>query len=155
MRVCSKCKKLREECEFWKRNNRKSGLNSECKECAKERRTKAYRENKEDFREKRKIYYRKNRDKLCAGQVESQKDNKRYRKYQNKRLIEKRKGNDQKFLARQIVHIALKGKMIIKPEVCTQCMSREKIEAHHEDYSKPLEILWVCYECHRAIHRRM
>ena len=29
------------------------------------------------------------------------------------------------------------------------------VEAHHEDYSKPLEVIWLCRECHLEHHSSM
>ena len=29
-----------------------------------------------------------------------------------------------------------------------------KIQGHHFDYDKPLEVTWVCFECHKQIHKR-
>lgn len=155
MKVCSKCRNEKEDTEFWKRNNRSSGVNSECKECAKARRTKNYKEKNAEFREKRKEYYRKNREKLAANQVESQKGNVRYRKYQNKYLMKKRKSGDKKFLARHILFLAVKGKMIFRPEECSQCNVKGKIEAHHTNYDKPLDVTWICVKCHRALHKKL
>ena len=154
MKICSKCLEEKDNSSFWKRNNRKSGVNSECKDCAKSRRTKSYKENIIKCREKRKEYYNKNRDKLCGGQVESQKGNVRYRKYQNKYLTRKRKQGDIRFIARQILGLAVKAGMLKKPEVCSTCFCYGRIEGHHMDYMKPLDIVWVCSKCHKAIHKK-
>lgn len=153
MKKCSKCLIEKSEDLFWKRNNRKSAVNSECKSCCSERRRKFYAENNIDILQKRKKYYLENREKFFQYVKKYQKNNPKYRKYQNQYLIKKRKSHDQKFLARQIVQLALKGKMIFKPLQCARCESMEKIEAHHEDYARPLDILWVCYPCHRMIHK--
>ena len=40
----------------------------------------------------------------------------------------------------------------IKPEPCAICFA-EKTEAHHEDYTKPFHIIWLCLKCHKDIHR--
>lgn len=52
--------------------------------------------------------------------------------------------------ARQQVRIAVRsGAMVRKPcEVCGE----PKTEAHHEDYSKPLEVMWLCHVHHRKQH---
>jgi len=34
---------------------------------------------------------------------------------------------------------------------CEQC-SKPNAQAHHEDYSKPLEIIWLCRSCHTFKH---
>lgn len=35
-----------------------------------------------------------------------------------------------------------------------KCFCGKKGEAHHEDYSKPLEITWVCRTHHMELHRK-
>jgi hypothetical protein len=27
-----------------------------------------------------------------------------------------------------------------------------KTEAHHTDYSRPLDVVWLCKHCHRLLH---
>jgi hypothetical protein len=42
------------------------------------------------------------------------------------------------------------GKLIRQP--CQAC-GNEQSEAHHEDYSKPLDVKWLCRKHHAALHR--
>ena len=37
------------------------------------------------------------------------------------------------------------------PTTCDACES-EPEEAHHHDYSLPLEVMWLCVSCHRTVH---
>jgi len=49
-----------------------------------------------------------------------------------------------------------KNKHILeKPAVCHHCQlpSKRPLHAHHEDYSKPLDVVWLCSACHRFFHR--
>ena len=48
------------------------------------------------------------------------------------------------------VKYALKRKKIER-EPCIIC-DRPNAEAHHEDYSRPLDIVWLCREHHRGLH---
>ena len=61
--------------------------------------------------------------------------------------------------ARNAVERAIKNGRLV-PQPCEHCGKqfrlsdgRNGIQAHHDDYSKPLEIRWLCYLCHRAEHR--
>jgi len=49
------------------------------------------------------------------------------------------------------------GRVLPKP--CEDCGQKHsprpgetKLHAHHEDYAKPLEVVWLCPRCHRARH---
>lgn len=39
----------------------------------------------------------------------------------------------------------------LRPEPCADCGSPH-VEMHHPDYSKPLQVEWLCRPCHLAVH---
>jgi ribosomal protein S27AE len=39
----------------------------------------------------------------------------------------------------------------LKKEPCAICAA-SKVHAHHKDYSKPLEVVWLCARCHHRLH---
>lgn len=57
--------------------------------------------------------------------------------------------------ARKAIANAVQRKRIIKPEVCNSCGVSCNPEAHHSDYSKPFDVLWVCKKCHHEIHDQL
>jgi ribosomal protein S27AE len=63
-----------------------------------------------------------------------------------------RENNTLKCRARYEVRKALRiGTLKKKP--CEICGSL-KTEAHHDDYSKPLDVRWLCKDCHADVHAR-
>src|SRR5690606_19200737 len=53
------------------------------------------------------------------------------------------------------VHMALRRGEITRTRFCEICGGDNKghsLDAHHEDYSKPLKIKWLCRSCHRRLH---
>jgi ribosomal protein S27AE len=61
-----------------------------------------------------------------------------------------RKRNPEKVRAHWIVSNAIRyGKL--KRQPCEKC-GNKKSHAHHADYSKPLEIKWLCHKCHWLEH---
>jgi hypothetical protein len=40
----------------------------------------------------------------------------------------------------------------LKKLPCRRC-GDQKAEKHHEDYGKPLEVIWLCRFCHLSLHR--
>lgn len=128
---------------------------------------------KEELRKKQKIYYDLNREKLCEKSrnyskylTDEQKKKKReYHKiWRNsqagkeylKNIWKQRKQTYKiHYKASEKVKDAIKSGKLIRAEKCMLCLSNEKIEAHHPDYNKPLDVVWVCQKCHRMLHRGM
>ena len=38
---------------------------------------------------------------------------------------------------------------------CEVCSTLEKVQGHHEDYDKPLEVRWLCPKHHKARHKEL
>ena len=57
--------------------------------------------------------------------------------------------------ARVIVYRHVRKGTLEKPKVCSSCQLEKNLEGHHKDYSKPLNVTWLCRQCHADEHRRM
>lgn len=118
------------------------------KYCSDNCRTKALREqwrmysknkDKEQKRKYLKEYYIKNRVLKDPKPLLTKEENRELRRL---RAIEHREKYPEKIRARQEVRNAIKrGDLVRLP--CEKC-GKEKTEAHHEDYSKPLMVKWLC-----------
>ena len=74
------------------------------------------------------------------------KNNYYYKKRQKAKFPEKIKAGEK-------VYRALKSGKLIKPDNCGACKRRtSRLNAHHEDYDKPLKVAWLCVGCHRKKH---
>lgn len=162
--LCSKCKYEKNEDRFEFRKDR-GCFRTVCKDCKNERirtkypeisedlskRRKEIRvENKEGFNEKARERYWKNRDIL----LDKARNRPGYGKCDHRRVKAWREVNKYKCSAHQAVARAIKKGSITKPERCQVCGSCEKLNAHHYDYQKPLEVVWLCIPCHKKIHSK-
>jgi hypothetical protein len=57
-------------------------------------------------------------------------------------------------LARRAVHRALASGQLVKGP-CEVCGTEEGVEAHHADYSRPLDVTWLCIQHHAERHGRV
>ena len=82
------------------------------------------------------------------------KQGKEFRKRHSDRLYEKvkksRREHPEKWYARGVVAYALK-RGDIKKGPCVVC-GVTKTQAHHPDYSKPLDVIWMCSLHHNRFH---
>lgn len=62
--------------------------------------------------------------------------------------------NPHKHKARKQAQRAHRRGLLRAPDVCESCKGEGPLHKHHDDYSKPLEIRWLCVKCHRVTHRR-
>jgi transposase-like protein len=59
--------------------------------------------------------------------------------------------------AQNIVELAIQKRILVRPELCQNCKGRGNsrgIHAHHHDYNKPLDVMWLCQPCHYEWHRK-
>lgn len=167
-KVCRKCKDEKMLTEFVRRKNCKDGFDSLCKSCAhgleklwrqqnpdkKNEIRSRYRENnREVIRLQDQTNYAKNPGKFqeaVKGRMEKYLNGKGgITKEQNKILY------PEKHEARKILTANIRSGKVIRPSECSSCKVKlGRIEGHHEAYTKPLEVVWLCCKCHRALHRK-
>jgi hypothetical protein len=63
-----------------------------------------------------------------------------------------RRANPEKRAAQAKVLRAVKNGTLVKPDRCTKCRRATRLEGHHEDYTQPLVVIWLCSSCHRRHH---
>jgi len=118
---------------------------------------KYYKEHKKELREysrKKIIEYRKNLDYVTKEKEYYKnwysKNGRNRAKDYIKKICEWRNSNPEKVKAQQLLQYAVK-KNVIQKEHCKVC-GNNKTVAHHVDYSRPLNVIWLCQQCHKNVH---
>ena len=153
MKECFKCGEAKPLSEFYKHKGMKDGRLNKCKECNKADVSRNYRANIAHYKE-----YEKRRS-LLPHRVEARE---KYAKTANGREAGNRGSkawadrNRIKRGASTLVGNAVRDGRIFKPNFCTNCgNSPKRLHGHHEDYSKPLDVVWLCPGCHKQRHKEM
>jgi hypothetical protein len=150
MKVCRECNVEQPLSEFYKHAAMGDGHLNKCKSCVKQRVNKHREENIEKAREydrKRAMFPHRVQARMKYIQTEQGKQSR-------KKSMEKYYVTyPMKHAAHVITGNAVRDKKIEKQTKCSECKSTKKIEAHHDDYTKPLEVRWLCNACHRAWHK--
>ncbi len=134
---CFKCKTVKNLDEFYKHKKMADGHLGKCKKCTKSDVLGHRASNIERIRA-----YDRERGKLphrVAAQIARTKIWRRL--------------NPEKYAAHLLLNNAVRSGKIKKPRKCSQCKKARLIMGHHEDYTKPLEVIWVCQECHKEIEK--
>jgi hypothetical protein len=132
-KICFKCGEEKLISEFYNHPKMKDGILGKCKSCTK----KDVKEN----RIKNQEYY---------IEYDKQRGNTEARKLtQAKHRIKYREQYPEKYRAHNLLGNALRNQRICK-EPCEICGDL-KSEAHHPDYSKPLEVIWLCRKHHHKV----
>lgn len=63
-----------------------------------------------------------------------------------------RTARPQEYKARQSLANAVRDGKVQRGERCAHCHCIGKLHGHHEDYFKPLEVIWLCVPCHKQLH---
>lgn len=134
-KTCFKCLREKPIEDFYRHPGMADGHLNKCKECTKADTKADYRSKPEAHRE-----YEKNREQSPirkANKLEYQRRHRALHAVQSK--------------TRSITQHALSSGRLV-PQPCEKCGATDDIQAHHEDYYKPLEVNWLCFKCHRLHH---
>lgn len=134
---CHRCGQTKAADEFSKHKERRDGLCPQCKSCSSEYGRKYYQKHREEIRAKSRRYYQEYKEEI------------RVRSYERHLL------HPERIKAVSELNHAIEAGRIARPEICSTCDQKSEfpIEGHHPDYSKPLEVIWLCKSCHSELHR--
>jgi len=132
MRKCCMCHELKSE-EFFDRNSAR-GFSARCKSC-RNMHQREYRKKHPGYNSLQcKKHYSDNKDR-----VDSQ-------------IIKWRTADPLRYRAHNALHYEVKMGRIVKPDNCSICGETAQVVGHHDDYSKPKEVRWLCRSCHKNLH---
>lgn len=136
-KTCFKCNAVKPLEEFYKHSQMADGHVNKCKEC-----------NKVDVRENRgkKLDYYREYDRVRAKDPERSKAAAEISAAW--RAADKRRMQCHNAVARAV----RSGQLVRQP--CVRCGDVKSL-AHHEDYDKPLDVMWLCQPCHKQRHKEL
>lgn len=131
--TCRVCGSVKPAAEFYPRQLRTCGTIGECMECTKQRVRR----------------HRAANDNVRAYDRERAKTPERIA-HRAKVSREWRQQNPQAYKAQTAVGNALRDGRLQRGE-CLFCGGRGD-HAHHRDYARPLDVIWLCARCHHRLH---
>jgi ribosomal protein L44E len=100
----------------------------ECQPCVNARQRRNWRDSPEKHRDALKAWRRRNPTGPLTGESKLRAD------------------------ARRDANKAIRSGQLVR-QPCESCGTSNRVQAHHDDYSKPLDVRWMCSECHARHHR--
>jgi len=146
VKPCSKCGVVRPLDDYYLSKSGADGLMSQCKPCTRER-----------ARAHRAAHPEQAANRFRPADAGSQQ---RYRQRHAEAIKGRQRrwyaANREKRAAQNQVYRAVSRGDLVRPATCGRCGAGNcLIEASHNDYSRPLEVEWLCSSCHRRKDRRV
>lgn len=154
-KACTYCHETKRIELFPKCSRSGDGKASCCKECFAIRYGKKYNERRKSEEARARTRERRRQHRAKGLEVVKERD-KRSAKAARER-------HPQKCAARQALKNAIERGDVVRQTTCEECGNvdpraidgRSLVQAHHDDYSKPLAVRWLCSLCHAKHHMAM
>ena len=152
MKKCFKCGAVKETTEFYKHPQMSDGFLGKCKECTKKDSSKRRADNLESCQaydrarcmQPQRVELRR---KVSKARVADGRQAESQRRYKD--------NHPDRYITHNTLHNAKRDGKIYQPKECSECgIETKNLEAHHEDYSKPLDVKWLCIPCHGEKRRK-
>lgn len=165
MKTCKKCQVQKPFSEYYKHPKTADGYDGKCKECAKSM-VKAARENNAEhykaFDRSRanrpdRVAARVAYSKTDAGKAAHARASKKYTSRHPDRVAASHRAYIEEHPERRAAHVALgnavrDGRVVPWPVCAVPECCRTDAQAHHPDYSRPLDVVWLCPSHHKQAH---
>jgi hypothetical protein len=139
MKTCFKCGASKELEHFYKHPMMADGHLNKCAECTKAD-TRAHRAERVEFY---KAY-----DRARAKEPHRVEARAAYKPS----TVRPPESDPAKRAARTAVSNAVRDGRLTRSPECEVCTTICNTQGHHDDYSKPLDVIWCCTACHALIH---
>lgn len=174
MRICRKCKIEKDESQYGQLKCSKDGINPRCRQCCCDS-VKRSKKSPETIANKKKYvaqWQKDNRDKRLQQSRDWYERNlekaremslvatRKYlstehgRKKAAERSLEWDRQNSTKRRVHDRTMYAVETGKLVRPSECSKCHKEGLPHAHHEDYSKPYDVIWLCSTCHFYLHHQ-
>jgi len=133
---CSVCGSEKPLDQYQVRRASKDGRTAACRECLRQRDRERFQKEKKKRREwSRRYYAGKGKEVVKACR----------KRWQEKNIIKR--------AAHIMVNNAVRDGKLKKPDNCALCWKTDvPLHGHHDDYTKPLDVRWLCKDCHAEWH---
>ena len=150
MKTCRECNVEKPLSEFYVHARMKDGHLNKCKQCVKARVDKYVKANPD-----KKKQWSRNYATSEAGleRAKSYLLTERGKAVSKNRAKNYRKNHPIRDRATYLVSYEIKCGRLIRPEVCSSCNAECKPHGHHDNYTKPLDVTWLCEPCHKKWHK--
>lgn len=138
-KTCSKCGRTLPLAMFSRDSRSSDGFQYVCKRCVSEYNRSLYALNREAKKAAVRQYKSENPEKVLETRLA---------------ICAKRPNQKNAYRA---MDAAIAAGVMQRPRVCSGCGcsdSEHRIEAHHHDYTRPLDVIWLCTPCHRRLDQR-
>ena len=162
MKICSECGRMKPLVEFeespWKPGLRRSKCEACCHPpCTTEERAKIKAKMWELAPEEKKnmdhvIKYRQDYYKRTIEQRREYNARPENRARANEHCKRYQKAKPYMRAAHIAVSEAVRKGILVRPLLCSRCSRTASVHGHHHDYDKPLDVTWLCPDCHRKEH---
>lgn len=146
MKMCSKCRQVKQPKDFLRSKWATSGWQSWCRAC-KNAGSRGYQHSHKG----NEVRLKYNQTSTCKFNVRKYRQSPKGRTAVAKALRKYRSTYPDRIKAHTEVRNAIVAGIIVR-QPCEVCGSTENIHGHHDDYSKPLEVRWLCPKHHREHH---
>lgn len=147
-KACFKCLEQKSIEQFYAHVRMPDGYLNKCKDCAKADALALYKQHMQDpaWVARERVRTRNRNAKLRAAGKKSKQTYENARAWIDRHPMKRR--------AHGMARNALLRGRIVRADACQDCGQRAPLDMHHPDYSRPLDVVWVCKPCHGIRHRK-